>query len=71
VALTFDEWEAPTIDEVDAPSNLEGVPKMVETMALIEDIVGVAPTKRLKIFGVWWRCYPNSRWSQGFSGIRT
>jgi hypothetical protein len=47
VAPMLDEWEAPTVDEVDAPSKLEGVPNMVETMALIEDIVGVAPTSRL------------------------
>ena len=46
VVLIFDEWEAPIVDEVDAPSKLEGVPNMVETMALIEDIVGVAPTER-------------------------
>ena len=44
VAPMFDEWESPKVDEVDAPSKLEGVPNMVETMALIEDIVGVAPT---------------------------
>ena len=43
----FDEWEAPIVDEVDSPSKLEGVPNMVETMALIEDIVGVAPIERL------------------------
>ena len=46
VVLIFDEWEAPTIEEVDSPSKLEGVPNMVETMALIEGIVGVAPTER-------------------------
>ena len=28
VAPIFDEWEAPTVDEVDAPSKL-GVPNMV------------------------------------------
>ena len=47
VALMFDEWKAPIVDEVDSPSKLEGVPNMVETMALIEDTMGVAPTKRL------------------------
>ena len=47
VALIFDEWEAPIVDEVDDPLKLEGITNMVETMALIEDIVGVAPTKRL------------------------
>ena len=47
VAPILDEWEAPIVDEVDAPSKLEGVPNMVETMALIEDIVEVAPTERL------------------------
>ena len=46
VAWTFDEWEAPTVDEVDAPSKLERVPNMVETMALMEDTVGLAPTER-------------------------
>ena len=47
VVLMFNEWEAPTIDEVDAPLKLKGVPNMVETMALIEDRVGVAPIQRL------------------------
>ena len=44
VSPMFDGWEAPTIDEVYSPLKLEGVPNMVETMALIEDTVGVAPT---------------------------
>ena len=35
------------MDEVYSPSKLEGVPNMVETMALIDDTVGVAPTERL------------------------
>ena len=48
VAPMFDEWEASTVDEVDARSKLEGVPNMVETMALIEDTVGVAPTEKLE-----------------------
>ena len=43
----FDEWEAPTVDEVDASSKLEGAPNMVETMVIIEDTVGVAPIERL------------------------
>ena len=53
VAPIFDEWEAPIVDEVDAPSKLEGVPNMLETMALMEDIVGVSPTERvgLLVFG--------------------
>lgn len=53
VAPTFDEWESPTVNEVDAPSKLEGVPNMVETTTLIEDTVGVAPTKilGLLVFG--------------------
>ena len=59
VALMFDEWKDPIVNEVDAPSKLEGVPSMVETMALIEDTVGVAPTNILG-FLVWWRCYPKS-----------
>ena len=46
VAPTLDEWEAPILNEVGAPLKL-GVPNMVETMALIEDIVGEAPTERL------------------------
>lgn len=33
--------------EVETPSELEGVPSIVETMALIDDTVGVAPTERL------------------------
>ena len=49
MALTLDEWEAPTIDELDAPSKLEGVPSIVETMARIYDTVGVAPTKRFRL----------------------
>ena len=44
VASTLAEWECTTVDEVDAPSKLEGVPSIVETMALIKDTVGVAPT---------------------------
>jgi hypothetical protein len=53
-ALIFDDLEAPTVDEVDAPSKLEGVPNMVETMALTEETVGVAPIERLglPVFGV-------------------
>ena len=47
MAPTLDEWEAPMVDEVNSPSKLEGFPNMVETMALIDDTVGVAPTKRL------------------------
>ena len=47
MALIFNDWEAPIVDEVDAPSKLEGVSNMVETMALIQDTVGVAPTERL------------------------
>ena len=47
VAPTLDEWESPMVDEVDAPSKLEGVPRIVETMVLIEDTIGVAPTERL------------------------
>jgi hypothetical protein len=49
VALTLDEWQALMVDEVDAPSKLEGVPRIVKTMALIEDTVGVAPTERLEL----------------------
>ena len=48
---TLEEWEAPTINEVDVPSKLR-VPNMVETMALIEDTVGVALPERLG-FSVW------------------
>ena len=33
VTPTLDEWEAPTVDEVDTLSKLEGVPSIVETMA--------------------------------------
>ena len=47
MALTLDEWEAPTVDEVYSPSKLEGVPNIVETMVLIEDTIGVAPTEKL------------------------
>ena len=47
VTPRLDEWESPTVDEVDAPSKLEGVPSIVKTMALIEDTIRVAPTKRL------------------------
>ena len=47
MAPVFDEWEDPTIDEVDVPLKLEGVPNMVETMALIEDTVGVASIDKL------------------------
>ena len=35
------------VDEVDTPSKLEGVPSIIKTMARIDDIVGVVPTKRL------------------------
>ena len=47
MASIFDEWEAPTVDEVDSPSKLESIPNMVETMALIEDTTGVEPIERL------------------------
>lgn len=33
VAPTLEEWEAPTVYEVETPSKLEGVPSIVETMA--------------------------------------
>ena len=48
VALISEECEAPIVDEVDTPSVLEGVPNIDETMALIVDTVGVAPTKRFR-----------------------
>ena len=53
MVLTLDEWETPMVDEVDAPSKLEGVVSIVESMALIEDIVGVAPIEilALLVFG--------------------
>ena len=53
VAPILDEWEAPMVDEVDTSSKMEGVPSIVETMALIDDIVGVASKKRLglMVFG--------------------
>ena len=49
VAPTLDEWEAPMVDEVDAPSKLEGVPSIDETVSLIEDTLGVAPIEILRL----------------------
>ena len=46
VAPTLDEWEYPIVDEVETPSELEGVPSIVETMAQTDDTVGVAPIER-------------------------
>ena len=50
VPIKCREWGAPIVDEVDATSKLEGVPNMVETIALIEDTVGVVPTKIIREF---------------------
>ena len=36
------------VDGVDVLSNLGGVPNMVETMALMEDTVGLTPTETLE-----------------------
>lgn len=35
VAPTFNEWEAPIVDEVDAPSKLEGVPNMFVNIFIV------------------------------------
>lgn len=47
VAPTLEEWEAPMVDEVETPSELEGLPNIVKTMTRIADTVGVAPKERL------------------------
>ena len=65
VAPTLDEWEAPVVDGVDVLSNPGGVPNMVETMALIEDIVGLTPTETLESLDY------TDWWSHGFGNIKT
>ena len=39
--LTLDRWEAPRVNGDDVIMDPNGVPNMVETMALIDDTVGV------------------------------
>ena len=38
---TFDEWETPMVNGVDVLFNPGGVPNMAETMALVDDTVGL------------------------------
>ena len=49
VALMVEEWEAPTVDEVETPSVLAGVPNIVETMVQMVGMVRVAPTEGFKL----------------------
>ena len=45
----MDEWESPMVDEVETPTVLEGVHNIVETMARMVDIVGVAPIEGFEL----------------------
>ena len=42
----LDKWEAPRVNGDDVSMDPNGVPSMVETMALIDDTVGVDETSK-------------------------